>query len=553
VRPRKVGRIVPGVGSLLLAFACLATWATPAVAVSPAHISTGFGASSIPLGTTTSLSYSIGNPNLGTGLTNIGFTDNLPDGLVVGNGSPSNDCGGTLTASLGSSTITLAGANLGAGEVCGVSLNVFAGWSGIKNNSVKVTSSAGDGNTAKADPPLTVEPPPPGDRVYFSNHSNRTVSFTNLDGDGGGDVPTGAANVSNPWDVALDPADGRVYWTNPGGAPISFANLDGNGGGDIAITGVLFTGAIGVAVDPTANRLYWSDGNGIKYANLDGSGAHSLNVSGATIDFPQSLALDPVSGRLYWVNNGDPHPLSYANLDGSGGHNLTITGATVNDPYAIAVDDSTGRIYWSNLGNTIGSANLEGGAGSDLSTGTATISGPAGIAIDTAAGRIYWPNTVPSVSSVNLDGTLGQNVSVLSNGNQFAALLAKPAAAGVPAITGGSAPGSVLSCSTGAWAPDQPGAHFYRAPQSFTYQWLINGSPIGGASSSTYTAASTGNYSCAVTASNFVGSAQQASSAFLVQAASATGQRAAALKKCKKKHSKRARRKCRKKAKLLPL
>lgn len=34
---------------------------------------------------------------------------------------------------------------------------------------------------------------------------------------------------------------------------------------------------------------------------------------------------------------------------------------------------------------------------------------------------------------------------------------------------------------------------------------------------------------------------------------SATGQRAAALKKCKKKHSKRARRKCRKKANLLPV
>jgi hypothetical protein len=33
----------------------------------------------------------------------------------------------------------------------------------------------------------------------------------------------------------------------------------------------------------------------------------------------------------------------------------------------------------------------------------------------------------------------------------------------------------------------------------------------------------------------------------------ATGQRAAALKKCKKKHSAHARKKCRKKAKLLPL
>ena len=32
-----------------------------------------------------------------------------------------------------------------------------------------------------------------------------------------------------------------------------------------------------------------------------------------------------------------------------------------------------------------------------------------------------------------------------------------------------------------------------------------------------------------------------------------TGQRAAALKKCKKKHSARARKKCRKKANLLPL
>ena len=38
-----------------------------------------------------------------------------------------------------------------------------------------------------------------------------------------------------------------------------------------------------------------------------------------------------------------------------------------------------------------------------------------------------------------------------------------------------------------------------------------------------------------------------------VTSTSSTGQRAAALKKCKKKHSARARRKCRKKAKLLPV
>jgi hypothetical protein len=36
-------------------------------------------------------------------------------------------------------------------------------------------------------------------------------------------------------------------------------------------------------------------------------------------------------------------------------------------------------------------------------------------------------------------------------------------------------------------------------------------------------------------------------------AAGPTGQRAAALKKCKKKHSRKARKKCRKKAALLPV
>ena len=40
---------------------------------------------------------------------------------------------------------------------------------------------------------------------------------------------------------------------------------------------------------------------------------------------------------------------------------------------------------------------------------------------------------------------------------------------------------------------------------------------------------------------------------YVVPTPASTGQRAAALKKCKKKHSKTARRKCRKKAKLLPV
>ena len=50
-------------------------------------------------------------------LTGIGFTDTLPEGLIVANPANTvNTCGGTLTANPGGSEITLSGATLTAGE-----------------------------------------------------------------------------------------------------------------------------------------------------------------------------------------------------------------------------------------------------------------------------------------------------------------------------------------------------------------------------------------------------------------------------------------------------
>jgi hypothetical protein len=74
----------------------------------------------------------------------------------------------------------------------------------------------------------------------------------------------------------------------------------------------------------------------------------------------------------------------------------------------------------------------------------------------------------------------------------------------------------VLSCSTGSWAPDLLGSFLYRVPQSFAYQWTLNGSDIAGATSSSYSAFVPGKYGCRVTASNHAGSATQSSAAFTV-------------------------------------
>jgi hypothetical protein len=93
----------------------------------------------------------------------------------------------------------------------------------------------------------------------------------------------------------------------------------------------------------------------------------------------------------------------------------------------------------------------------------------------------------------------------------FVALLKAPSGAGAPTITGGAAPGSVLACSQGAWAPDLLGSFLYRAPQSFAYQWSLDGADIAGATASSHTASATGEYRCRVTASNQAGGSSQTS------------------------------------------
>ena len=75
-----------------------------------------------------------------------------------------------------------------------------------------------------------------------------------------------------------------------------------------------------------------------------------------------------------------------------------------------------------------------------------------------------------------------------------------------PVVSGTNTVGSILTTTNGTWSGS--------TPITYTYQWLRNGSNIGGATSSTYTlvTADTSNVvSCRVTATNSVGSANATS------------------------------------------
>jgi hypothetical protein len=170
---------------------------------------------------------------------------------------------------------------------------------------------------------------------------------------------------------------------------------------------------------------------------------------------------------------------------------------------------------------------LDGSGGGDLPTTGATTSVPTGVAIDPVARQIYWANFgANKISFANLDGSGGGDVPTLAatvSEPSFPVLLHAPQGAGPPAIAGGSAIGSVLSCSQASWAPDLPASLFYRAPASFAFQWSVDGHEIAGATASSYTAFTAGDYHCTVTASNAAGSVTQTSAPHAVAATTAAG------------------------------
>ncbi|HET9050128.1 MAG TPA: hypothetical protein VFO60_00400, partial [Candidatus Dormibacteraeota bacterium] len=127
---------------------------------SPPSITKSFGAATVPVNGTTTLTFDIANPNTGVALTGVAFTDSLPAGMVVAS-TPNlaSTCGGTATAVGGSGSVTLSGGTLAASGSCSVSVDVRGTTVGTKNNSVQVGSTeGGTGNTSTAS--IVVVSPP---------------------------------------------------------------------------------------------------------------------------------------------------------------------------------------------------------------------------------------------------------------------------------------------------------------------------------------------------------------------------------------------------------
>ena len=341
------------------------------------------------------------------------------------------------------------------------------------------------------------------DSIYWTSYTSQgALRLGALGGSGAQNLFTGE---SSPEGVAIDPAAGTIYWADTTSGTIRVANLDGTGARD------LYTGESspsGVAIDPTAGLIYWANavsGSGtIRVGNIDGSGARTLFPGES---YPVGVAIDPAAGKIYW-GSYDTFKIRVGNLNGTGATDL-FTGE--NYPTQLAIDPAAGKLYWTNeFAGTVRVGNLDGTGAANLYAGEGDVGG---VAIDPAAGKIYWSNwNLGTVRVGSLDGTApAQSLYTGENDPWFLALLRAPFGTGSPQVSGGAGVGQSLSCSPGSWAADLVSGFLYRAPRSLAYQWTVNGAPIAGATTSSVSVSSPGEYRCQETATNAAGSTSQAS------------------------------------------
>ena len=389
----------------------------------PPVINKAFSAASILTNGTTTLTFSINNPNTGTTLDGVSFSDSLPTGLVVAtpNGLSGSCPSGTITATAGSSTISLSGASLTtAAPFCSFSVDVRGTTTGLKYNEVTVTSStAGAGNTATAS--VLVKDPIPAISLL------KKVGTT----------------ATGPWMTALDvPAGTPVYYRftveNTGDVPFA----------PVAVTDPTLTG-LGVSLAACS----WPSGIAAGAFETCTTAAVSLavgsrlNTATATGNYSGSPYTDEATANVFVYESPTvAKSFNPASISAGGTSTMTITvtnpasnpgnltGVSIGDTYTgTLVNNADGSILCSGSGN----ANLTGGTDGGTSVGfTAGTIVPGGTCTITQSVMTTSTNnnttTAPTATGpVALTGTAAS--STLTVGSATAVSLVKTAPATVAA------------------------------------------------------------------------------------------------------------------------
>src|SRR6185437_15359138 len=146
-----------------------------------------FGAASVPLNGTTTLTFTINNPNTTVDLSGVAFSDTLPSttGTLVVAATPGviNTCSGTVTATAGTGVISLSGATVTKNSSCTLTVNVTGTAAGdAANTTGAITSTEGGTGASSNTAILKVVAPPTISKAFGAAsiplNGTTTITFT---------------------------------------------------------------------------------------------------------------------------------------------------------------------------------------------------------------------------------------------------------------------------------------------------------------------------------------------------------------------------------------
>jgi uncharacterized repeat protein (TIGR01451 family) len=284
-------------------------------AVSPPSIAKAFSPNPIAVGGVSTLTFAITNPNAGTALTGVAFTDSFPAGLQVAAtpNTTTSGCGSpTFAPAAGDTSLSLSGGTVTASGTCTVSVNVTATTSGSKVNTTgNVTSTNGGTGNTGTDTLLVISPPGIAkafspDPVAVGGVSTLTFTITNpnpstaLTGVAFTDSFPAGLQVATTPNVTTSGCGSPTFAPSAGNTSVSFSGGTIAASGTCAVTVNVTSTSGGAKVNTTGNVTSTNGGTG----NTGTATLTAISPPSITKAFaPNPIAVGGVSALTFTIAN----------------------------------------------------------------------------------------------------------------------------------------------------------------------------------------------------------------------------------------------------------
>jgi uncharacterized repeat protein (TIGR01451 family) len=378
-------------------------------------IDKSFSVATIPINGTATMSFVITN-NTAAAITGMSFSDTYPANLV--NETPPNvstDCGGTVTATAGVGSLSLAGGGIAvAGDTCSISVDVTSATAGDYAN---VTTGVDSNESTPAGPvsntaTLSVLAPPTVSKVFSPSTigkdqtSTLTITLTNpnaaaITGAAFTDTyPTDLVTAGTPNEVTTC-ASGSVG-TTAGTVSLSTATIPASGSCTVSVdvtSSVVnlggYTNTIAIGAVTTSNT-----------GSNTGAASDTLIVN-ATPTITKSFSFNPATGIGTMdidITNNDVAPITNLSFT-----DLFPAGMSTDDPPSLSADPpcGVGSSLQSWDGTTAGTLSASGGdLGVKLTAGQIAASGSCSFSINLTVNALgVYQNQTSGLTSDDFAGT----------------------------------------------------------------------------------------------------------------------------------------------------